>query len=150
MAVSFTLRDGKIVCVCAHTLHFASKDWKKNVGRVKLLQPTTTSVKKDTKIDEPRKSSSSVDRNEISKNVSEALRMARAKSMWDGSLQEFESDQELPEDLSESEKERDKVPSVSSKNDQEMMKEIRKINRNDIGCISQVGSLTMFHLFHVP
>ena len=79
--------------------------------------------------------------------------MARAKSMWDGgSLQEFESDHELPEDLSEgeAEKESDKVPSVSNKNDQEMMKEIRKINRNDIGCISQVGSLTMFHLFHVP
>ena len=80
--------------------------------------------------------------------------MARAKSMWDGgSLQEFESDHELPEDLSEeeeAEKERDKGTSVSNKNDREMMKEIRKINRNDIGCISQVGSLTMFHLFHVP
>ena len=69
--------------------------------------------------------------------------MARAKSMWDGGiLQEFESDQELPEDLSEegeAEKKSDKGTSVSSKNDQEMMKEIRKINRNDIGCISQVG-----------
>ena len=80
--------------------------------------------------------------------------MARAKSMWDGgSLQEFESDHELPEDLSEgeeAEKKSDKGTSVSSKNDQEMMKEIRKINRNDIGCISQVGSLTLSDLFYVP
>merc|ERR1711974_496984 len=75
----------------------------------------------------------------ISRSVSEALRMARAKSMWDGGLKEFESDHELPEDLSEevAEKESDKGHSVSNKNDQEMMKEIRKINRNDIGCISQ-------------
>ena len=125
---------------------FALKDWKKNVGRVKLLEPTKTSDR-DTKIEESRKSSfSSVDRNEISKNVSEALRMARAKSMWDEncqefvSVKEFESNDELPEDLSEkaAEKESDKGPSVPNKNDQEMMKEIRKINRNDIGCVSQV------------
>merc|ERR1711974_260541 len=115
------------------------KDWKKNVGRVKLLQPTKTSDK-DTRIEESRKSSySSVDRNEISRSVSEALRMARAKSMWDGGLKEFDSDHELPEDFceEEAEKESDKGPSVCNKNDQEMMKEIRKINRNDIGCISQ-------------